>query len=176
MGSLRLIAAIVTAVVVAGFAGVAWAHSGATRSTTVVPERAAPATAARATAAPATDWTALMSQLDAQRDTAFARGDVAMLDRVYALGTRVAAIDLAALRSLVTHHLHARGLHLVIASVRVNAATATSATLVVVDRLPAYDIVDRDNHVAVHHLARGLHTWHVGLVRSDAGWRIATIA
>jgi hypothetical protein len=122
------------------------------------------------------DWVAMMIRLDATRDAAFTAADPGALPRTYAEGSRPLATESAAVRALAMHHVHARGLHFVVEAVAVEARTSSRVTLRVVDRLPAYDIVDGDGHVVVHRPARGSHTWQVVLVHSDVGWRIAAVA
>jgi hypothetical protein len=125
---------------------------------------------------PLVDWVALITQLDAARDAAFTATDPGALLRTYAEGSRALATESTAVRALATHHVRARGLHFVVQAVAVEARTSSQVTLRVVDRLPAYDIVDMNGHVVVHRPARGSHTWHVVLVHTNVGWRIAAVA
>jgi hypothetical protein len=117
-----------------------------------------------------------MTHLDAVRDAAFVTTDTRALRLVYAPGCEVLVKEAASLRALGSRHLHARGLHLLVADVQVNRSASTAVTLDVVDRLPAYDIVDANEHVVTHLSGRGLHTWRITLQRYDNGWRINNIA
>jgi hypothetical protein len=173
-----MVVALALAVALAGIGGVAWARSSSHRATAVVPPppvtTSAHATPSVSAEAP-TDWRQVMTRLDADRDAAFARGDETLLDRVYVRGSAPDATDRSALHALVVQHLHARGLRLVIESVQVGAATRTSVALSVVDRLPAYDVVDEHNRRIAHRPVRPSHTWRIRVVLTFAGWRIASI-
>jgi hypothetical protein len=167
----RLAAALAVASAACGLAGVAWARSGAHPVATAVPRpQAAPLSA------PAPDWTAVMTHLDAVRDEVFVTTDVRALRLVYVPGSHVLAKEAASLRALGSHHLHTRGLHLLVAHVQVMRIASTAVTLDVVDRLPAYDMVDVNGHVVTHHAGRGLHTWRITLQRDGDGWLISNIA
>jgi hypothetical protein len=168
---LSAVGALTGAVVVAGFAGVAWAHAGSRADTAVVP-RPTPSAMQR----PSVDWAALITRLDAARDAAFTAADPGALLRTYAENSSALATESSAVRALAAHHVQARGLRLVVEVVAVEARTSSHVTLRVVDRLPAYDIVDVHGHVVVHRPARGSHTWQLVLVHTDVGWRIAAVA
>jgi hypothetical protein len=168
---LRLVVVLATATATAGLVGVAWAHSAAHPSARAVPRPTAPPTRVIEP-----DWTAVMAKFDATRDAAFAVGNAGALMRVYLPGTRALTIETASVRALASRHVHARGLHLQLVSVRVGRRTPNAVTLDVVDRLPAYDIVDANRRVVTHNPGRGPRKWQVELKRADGGWRISRIA
>ena len=165
----RVVAALIACMVVAGLAGVAWARSESQPGGAVVPRSRPP------TSASATDWKAVITRLDAVRDAAFVSGDPRALGHAYAPGSRVLVRELASLRALTSRHLHARGLQLLVMSVHVRSTASGAMVLDVVDRLPAYDIVDTSGRVVRHHSARGLRTWRIQLQQRAGGWRISNI-
>jgi hypothetical protein len=120
------------------------------------------------------DWWSAMVHLDAQRNAAFDDADPAELAAVYVPHSVALARDTAALRALVVHHAHTRGLRFLIASVELRTGTSTVAVLRVVDRMPSYDVVS-GNRVLVHHAARGVRAWQVRLHRVGETWRIAAV-
>jgi hypothetical protein len=170
----RRLATAVTAALALGVAvaaGLVWAKSGGGHSPTVD----AVAISAAQPTKPPTDWRAVIQELDVRRDSAFVRGDVAMLRAVYASPSKALAVDEAALRALTAGDLRARGLRLDLVSVTVVSATADRASLHVVDRLPAYDLVDARGHVAAHRPSRGLRDWRIDVARVGESWLIASV-
>jgi hypothetical protein len=179
---LRLAGVLAALLVVAGSAGIEWAHAQTHRAATLVPEVAATSAPALPSALPTLssapskeNWFAVISRLDRVRDMAFSNGDEGALRGVYIPGSAALREDLASLRMLTARQAHARGLQLEISSVALLAQSSTTVTLRVVDRLPAYDLVDSAGHVLRHHAARDLQAWRVTLVH-EADWRIKMIA
>jgi hypothetical protein len=124
---------------------------------------------------PTTDWRTVVQQLDQRRDRAFALGDLAPLRAIYTARSKALAVDVAALRALAARNLHARGLRLDVVSVTVVGTSAERTSLHVVDRMPAYDIVDGRGRVAAHRGPRGMRGWRLDLARVGANWRIASV-
>ncbi|MFL6237963.1 MAG: hypothetical protein ACJ735_00530 [Actinomycetes bacterium] len=179
---LRVLTALAATVVVAGVVGVASAHvrvrhAAAALPVPDVPPPQTPAATAASSHSPATkpDWRHEMTTLDRRRNTAFVRGNEAALADIYVPGSPALAADRVTLHALVAHHVHARGLHLTVVSVRALRATARAVTLRVVDRLSAYDIVDLHGDVVAHHPRRGNHMWRITLVRIGPDWRISAV-
>ncbi|HMC67693.1 MAG TPA: hypothetical protein VKJ07_00950, partial [Mycobacteriales bacterium] len=166
----RLVLGVTLVLIGAGFVGVAWARSGPPGEATV----ATVLSPSPASGSP--NWATVMARLDATRDAAFVGGDVAALGKVYTAGSAVLATETATLRQLLTHHVHARALHLVIVSVRAITTTPTRVTLSVVDRLPAYDVMKDSNGVAAHRPGRGPRTWSVVLRAFGGEWRISAVS
>jgi hypothetical protein len=152
--------------------GVFWANAAGGRAPTL-PTTALPSP--RSTAA-AVGWHDVVRRLDERRDRAFLVGDVAALQQVYAPDSKPLAVDVAALRSLASRDLHARGLRLVLVAVTAVSVQPHRATLHVVDRLPAYDVVDNSGRVAAHRTERGPRGWRIELTRAGPDWLIAAIA
>ncbi len=145
------------------------------------PARTAPPTTALGTTGPPTasaaiDWSAVLATLDQRRDAAMVNLDAAALADVYAAGSGPLAVDTASIRQLAAEGARAEGLRLEIRSVQLVRRTATGVTLRVVDRLPAYEIVDAGGRVLERRPGRGPVTWLVDLVPAGDGWRIAAVA
>jgi aspartate aminotransferase-like enzyme len=122
---------------------------------------------------------AVLARLDDQRDGAFAAGDRALLDQVYAAGSAPLVADRARLAAMVAAGVHANGLALTVRRVDVVAVSATGVRLRVADELSSYALVRRDGSTVQRRPARPLTTWTIRLVRTgggDDGWRIAAIA
>jgi hypothetical protein len=157
------------AVAVAG--GVFWASAAGGRA----PSVPTPALPSPEPAVAATNWPDVVRRLDERRDRAFLVGNESALHEVYTPKSKPLAVDVAALKSLVARNLHARGLRLELLAVTAVSAQPQRATLHVVDRLPAYDLVDDRGRVAAHHNARGPRSWRIELTRAATDWLIAAI-
>jgi hypothetical protein len=165
-----LAAAVVVALLLSGAVGVWWAHRDdprlsvlperATRSPGGAPHRSAGSATApprrRALSAPpgpSAGWPGVIARLDAARAAAFAAGSVAQLRRVDYAGSVAWRRDAAALAAL--RGARPRGLRWdVLGAVPVDAVAGT-VTLVVTDRMPAYDVV-RAGRVVGQVPARGM--------------------
>ena len=124
---------------------------------------------------PEPDWRQVLDELDAARADAFERGDVDRLADVYAEGSEAFAADTARLRALVAEERSATGLRHDVRSVEVQEATPTSVRLLVVDTLAAHEVRAADGSVVQGVPARGERPYLVELVRTDQGWRLASI-
>lgn len=128
------------------------------------------------------EWTVVLAELDARRSAAFAAGDAAQLDAVYAPGSPPLAADVASLDELHAAGLTPRGLAIEVVAVKVVEVTPGQVELAVRDRLAAYDLVDASGQVVEHRPVRGEREWRVTVVpASTAGpadlydWRISAI-
>lgn len=128
------------------------------------------------------EWMDVLAELDARRNAAFAAGDAAQLDAVYAPGSPPLSADVARLVELRTAGLTPRGLAIEVVAVNVVEVTPGRVELAVRDRLAAYDLVDASGQVVEHRPARGEREWLVTVVpASTAGpadpydWRISAI-
>jgi len=131
-----------------------------------------------------TDWVAVLSALDRERDQAFTTGDQTLLADVYLAESAALATDVATLRQLVAAGRLARGLQLRIISVVALTQTPTDVTLRVHDTLDGYQLVstgtDGADDASLPVAGRGDRTWLVALRaqagdRSSVGWRIAAV-
>lgn len=122
-----------------------------------------------------TSWQDVLERLDRERSAAFAAGDAALLTRVYAAGSAPLERDAAALDELHDHDLQAVGLAMQIEHVSLVAATLEQASLRVVDRLPAYRLVDTGGSTVQTLPGRASVTWLVTLTAGPDGWRISDI-
>jgi eukaryotic-like serine/threonine-protein kinase len=125
------------------------------------------------------DWADVIRGLDQRRASVFGRGDAAGLRAVYLHGSPALREDTADLNQLAAAELRTRGLRLVVSSVTVREAAPGRVSLKVVDRMPAYDVVDAAGRVVRQVPGRGDRPWIVTLVpATDAvgEWRIAAIA
>jgi hypothetical protein len=124
------------------------------------------------------DWLPVLSALDTIRSRAFATGDVASLDLVYARGSSVLSEDRRRLGDLRSVGMLARGLRPALVAARRIRAEPGTVVLEVRDRLPPYTIVDRDGGVLEWRPGRAEETWEVTIVPAAASpgqWRISSI-
>lgn len=140
-----------------------------------------PSSAASAAAGAGTDWVAVLTALDRERDQAFTTGDPTALANVYLAGSTALATDVATLRQLVATGRLARGLQIHINSVAALTQTPTEVTLRVHDTLDSYQLVSTGTDgTSLPVAGRGDRTWLVALRaragdRSSVGWRIASV-
>jgi hypothetical protein len=118
------------------------------------------------------DWRALMSGLYAARARAYESASVAMLDAVYSDDSPLRAADAAQLAALRSSGRQVRGFAPEVVVVRSATRAETRVELRLVDRWPAYEVVDGAATEEVP--ARGEQPVVMELVREDGGWRIAT--
>jgi hypothetical protein len=172
-------AAAVLALVGAMGVGVSLAHTGhGAAALTGGPPGPAPTSRPVATQ-PVTprpvSWFAVVARLEAMRVAAFERADPAQLAAVYAPGAPAYQIDLATVRSLLSRGLHAAGFSATVEQVGVEASTATTERLRVVDRLSSYTLVDAGGRVAGRGAARPATAFTMTLVDVAGAWRVAAI-
>ena len=117
-------------------------------------------------------WRATLAALDAARSKAFATGDPALLDAVYAPSAPALRRDRHALAEITDVGVRARGLHMTAGRVRVMARTPDRVRLRVTDVMPPYALVDADGAVVERRAGRGERSWSVVLVRVGAVWRV----
>jgi hypothetical protein len=125
------------------------------------------------------DWPGVLRELDRRRTIAFHRGDAEGLHRVYRAGSPALREDAADLAELAAAGLRARGLRLDLGRVSMREVAPGQVLLDVVDRMPAYDVVDRSGRPVSRVPGRGDRQWLVTLVPASdviGEWRIAAIA
>ncbi|MCU1601083.1 MAG: hypothetical protein JWO22_1792, partial [Frankiales bacterium] len=132
--------------------------------------RGAPATAS--VRAVPTDWTAVVTGLDAARAHVFRTGAPGGLTAVYEDGSELLQDDAAALADLRTRHVTVRGLAHRLISVDGLAGTDDRVTLTVRQALSAYSLVDARGTVVERHTAGPVLKVAMVLVRTAAGWRV----
>jgi hypothetical protein len=131
---------------------------------------------AHTSAAALPDWTAVVTALEAARSRAFARGDVSMLDAVYAPRSRALAADRAELLAIAARGVRALGLTQRTLQVRPVVETPGDVSLRVTDTISAYRLVDATGRVVSLGAARGARTFTMDLTRTADGWRIQDIS
>ncbi len=119
-------------------------------------------------------WERVLAELDGLREQAFARGDPALLDRVYTPGPTQAA-DAAALRALTGAGRTATGVRHEVRQVAQTSSVVDRAELRVVDVLSPQVVRDGQGAVVESRPGRGEMAYDVVLVRRDGAWRIATL-
>jgi hypothetical protein len=124
----------------------------------------------------ATSWLSVMSSLERARARAYALGHVAVLDDVYADGSRVGAADRRLLSRMAARGERAAGLRAFVQAARVLRMSGGRLTLRVADALTSYDVIGPHGQVVRHGLGRPAREWRVVLVRTRAGWRIWSIS
>lgn len=146
------------------------------------PSAARPVSAPAEVAAPVVpEAVAVLGAWDAARAEAWARGDPALLRRLYVPGSRAGERDRAMLRAWVARGLRVRGLSTQLLSVRSVRRTHASWTLVVTDRVAAGRVVVRGSlrgrgPGAPRSLPAGApSTRTVVLRRVEGGWRVASV-
>lgn len=153
----------VLVLVVAGGAGLAWGSSSATPAGAIG-------------ARPPTSWPQVWSSLDQRRELAFATADATLLGQVYLPECPALAADLQVLRALAGRHARATGVRHEHAQVRVEAATAATATLLVVDQLQSYEVRDVVGRLIARRPPQRERRLRVRLARTTNGWRIAALS
>ncbi|MQA79355.1 MAG: hypothetical protein GEV10_12905 [Streptosporangiales bacterium] len=176
-GRSRLLAvALVPLLVLAG--ALLWEGAGREPPARTAPSES-PAASTTATRTPAPDpaasWRARVAELDRRRSVAYGDGDVALLRDVYVPGSRALASDTATLRRYVRAGLRVGDLRLRLLTVRAHAVSPTAATLLVTDRLPAYDVVDAAGRVVRREPGRGAVSWRLSLRRVGDAWLVADV-
>jgi len=164
------------ALALAALAGVRWADATALPAPRAVPGPAEAEAELRRNGGE--DWAAVLRDLDERRARVFARADADGLIAVYLRGSSALREDEADVARLAAAGLRARGLRMVIGSVRVRETAPSRVVLEVSDRMPPYDIVDRSGRVVRTVPGRGNRPWRVTLVpaRDAVGeWRISLI-
>lgn len=120
-------------------------------------------------------WKDVLTTLDERRSAAFATGAGALLGEVYAAGSAPLARDVAVLTELTGRHLRADGLRLHVDEVTVVSAGTTSATLLVVDHLAPYRLVDLTGAAVMNEPGRGPVSWLLTMTADPDGWRISDV-
>lgn len=161
---LRSVAAAVVLLIGAVAAGLFWG-SGATG-----------AQPADAGAVPGPSWTRVWTDLDSRRAQAFATADATLLDQVYLPGCPALATDLRAVRDLAGRRARATGVAHQVRSVQVESASPRTVTLLVVDRMSAYQVRGPAGELLAQAPPRGDRRLRARMVHTDAGWRIASLA
>jgi hypothetical protein len=151
-------------VVLAGVIGWMSAPGPATSSAKAVP------------ASSASNWTSVLSALDAARADAFSRPGTVAITTFDAAGSSALQYDAAAVASLRLQGVHAWGLRMLLTSVAVQRQSASEVTLAVTDSRSAYEVLDAKqqvlSRVAVRPAAR-----HLIVLRSagQAQWRVSAV-
>jgi hypothetical protein len=170
--------------------GIAWAGAGAaqlppdggslTNSATELPSvgSASPLAAASATAVPtvtgsAARWAAVLQQLDAVRQQAFADADTSRLTAVYAPGSTALTADKQQLGTISRAGERALDVHHVLTSVRVVRAERSRAVLAVRQSLAAYQLSKSDG--LTRQPAVPAKSYRVTLVARKGGWLISEL-
>jgi hypothetical protein len=128
--------------------------------------------------APATNWSAVLTTLDAARARAFARPGTVAISTFDAAGSSAFRYDTAAVASLHRQGAHAQGLRMVQINVDVKQQSAREVTLVVTDMRPSYQVVDAKQQVLSQVPVRA-GARHLIVLRTSGGalaqWRIAEV-
>jgi hypothetical protein len=120
------------------------------------------------------DWAAVAQQLSVARADALARLDADALGSVYVSGSRAAAADLASIERWLRQQRRPVGLRARVLDVRVLRATASSAALLLTERLSAYRVVDGSGRV----VGRGrseVQTVRLSVVRRAGTWLVRAV-
>jgi hypothetical protein len=117
-------------------------------------------------------WATVLDQLDRRRAEAFAQGDLAALDTVYAPGSPALGRDRERLRELLAANARARGLRLQITRAEAAALGPDRVVLRVVDRLAPHVLVDPSGNELERRPGRGPAEWQVTMLRAGSGWRV----
>jgi eukaryotic-like serine/threonine-protein kinase len=123
----------------------------------------------------ASDWAEVLDGLDAARADAFATADVTRLADVYVAGSPGHDADAALVHELAASGKTASGVRHAVREVEPQARTPTSARLLVVDTLSAYQVRAGDGVVERRVPARGEAAYLVDLARTDDGWRLVRV-
>ena len=130
---------------------------------------------ADAVGAPAPSWAGVWTDLDSRRAHAFATADATVLEQVYLPGCPELAADLRAVRELAGRRARATSVAHQVRSVRVESSDDGAVTLLVVDRMGAYQVRGAAGELLAQAPPRGDRRLRARLVRTEAGWRIASL-
>ena len=134
-----------------------------------------PATTRAPTSPP--DWSAVLHALDRSRSQALAAGDATLLAEADLPGSPASIADRALLEAFTAAGVSPEGFDLQIVSVREVGRAGTAVRLHVVDRRPAYRLLDQAGTVVGIRPARGAASWEVTVVPDAAGeWRVRSVA
>jgi hypothetical protein len=121
-------------------------------------------------------WAGVVADLDRRRATALTAHDAVGLRALHLPRTASLRADLRALRALRAEGLRPDGLRSVVVRVQpLGRSSPGRVRLRVVDRRPAYRLVDADGAVTSRVPARGPRSWRVELDGTAAQWRIAAV-
>lgn len=130
---------------------------------------------AGAGAAPGPSWDQVWTDLDSRRALAFATADATVLDQVYLPDCPALATDLKAVRDLAVRRARATGVAHQVQSMRVEYLAEGAVTLLIVDRMNAYQIRGPSGELLAQSPPRGDRRLRAHLVHTEAGWRIASL-
>jgi hypothetical protein len=133
----------------------------------------------RAAAAPSArdpDWAAVLTRLASARAAAFAAPGTVSLADADAPGSPAYTADVATLADLRRRGLHAAGSRLTVLRVSVQARTPDAVTLLVRDRMAAYQLLTADGRVIIKQPARPDADHLVELRQQPGGWRIVQVS
>ena len=119
-----------------------------------------------------TDWSAVVTGLDAARTRVFATGRPAGLTAVYEEGSELLQDDAAVLADLRARHVTVRGLAHRVLSVDGLVSSGDRVTLSVRQSLSPYVLVDARGTVVERHTAGPVLKVRMVLVRTPDGWRV----
>jgi hypothetical protein len=119
-------------------------------------------------------WQRLVAELYARRAQAFTTGAAALLGDVYAADSPALAADEQALAALAARRQETRGFAPQAGRVTEVQVSGDRAELRLADSRPAYDVVAGGGAVVTSAPPRSEQPVRMGLVRTAAGWRIAT--
>ena len=121
--------------------------------------------------APELPWAGVLTALDSARVIAFGRGDVAALSAADEEGSAALVADQNTVEGFRAAGMFPRGFALQVVSAVEVSRDARSVRLRVVDRRPAYTLVDAAGVVRERRPARGDQEWLITLVPDSAGVR-----
>jgi hypothetical protein len=123
----------------------------------------------------AVDWRGVLTALDRARAAAYAAPATADPDGWAAPACPCRAEDVRRLRALAAAGRALRGQATVLVDVRVTAATAARADLLVSDRLAAYSEVDARGRPVSRWPVSAVRRWRIRLVRTAGKWRLGAV-
>jgi hypothetical protein len=126
-----------------------------------------------------TNWTGVLTALDAKRAQAFAAPGTVALEAFDAVGSAALGYDDAAVGSLRSQRAHATGLRMLLTAVTLKTESSREVTLVVTDSRSAYVVRDSRQQVltrvAARKPARHLIVLRAAADSGSAPWRIAQV-
>ena len=123
------------------------------------------------------DWSAVLRDLDRSRSRALAAGDATLLGEADLPGSPASMADRELIAAFTAAGVSPDGFGLQIISVRESGRVGTAVRLHVVDRRPAYRLLDRAGTVVATLPARGEARWEVTVVPDATGeWRVRSVA
>jgi hypothetical protein len=121
------------------------------------------------------DWLHVVADLEAARDEALGQRQLALLSRADAAGSAALSRDRASIASMIRSGIRSVGLASTVIATHLVNSSVGQVTLLVLDKVTSYDLVDETGHVLAQRRARPPHAFQMQLRRDPGGWRFVDV-